>query len=418
MNLTLLLARRYLFSRNMRHTIHLVSLVAMLGVATAATALTVTLSVFNGFTDLVASFYTDFDPQLKIIPTQGKTFTDTDTLRNYLKTIPGVKTICPTLENQALATVGTRQKIVTIKGVDDNYTQLINTTRILYGRDTLLLHTPDNTTHFATPGIQIAAELGIGATPDVALNLYAPAPGERINLTDPSACFVKKQLATSGTVFSMKQEKYDGAYIITSLNIAQSLFTAQTRITSYELTLDKTANIQTIRTQINRHLKPNYQALDRPRQQADTFRIMAVERLVSFLFLSLILLLACINTVGATLMIILEKQTDIHTLSSMGMTTTQVQHIFMIRSLMITTIGAIIGIILGTTLCLLQQNYGLVTLGNTEGNFVVDAYPVNVRPTDLLLILLTTILLTTISLFYPIKSAITQVFRKKTPTPD
>ena len=205
MNFPLYIARRYLFSKKSHHAINIISAISVFGVALATTALVCTMSVFNGFQDLVASFFTTIDPQLKITPAKGKTMPSDHPKLTALKAYPGIQVYTETLEDQALVTYGEHQAMATIKGVDDNFALTADLDKLLYGDGTFTLHA--DVLEFGVLGIQLAAQLGLGASFDHPLQVYAPRKGERVNLSNPAESFTQNELYSPGVVFAVKQAK-------------------------------------------------------------------------------------------------------------------------------------------------------------------------------------------------------------------
>lgn len=401
MNFPFYIARRYLFSRKSHHAINIISAISVCGVAVATMALVCTLSVFNGFQDLVASFFTAIDPQLKVMPAKGKTMAADDPRLAELKRYPGIRTYVETLEDHALVVNGEHQAMVTVKGVDDRFAQTADLSRILYGDGSFTLHA--DVLEFGVPGIQLAAQLGLGARFDTPLQVYAPRKGERVNLSNPSASFTHDELYSPGVVFAVQQAKYDAHYILTSLRFARHLFGQEGRVSAVELQLTEGTDVRQARSNISRLLGDGFVVQDRYEQQEDVFRIMEVEKLIAYLFLTFILLVACFNIIGSISMLIIDKKDDVRTLRNLGAQDTQIIRIFLFEGRLISGFGALAGILLGLLLCYLQQTFGLIALGSSSGSFVIDAYPVSVHPWDVVLVFVTVVLVSYATLWYPVR---------------
>lgn len=401
MNFPFYIARRYLFSKKSHHAINVISAISVCGVAVATMALVCTMSVFNGFQDLVASFFTAIDPQLKVMPAKGKTMAADDPRLASLKTYPGIQTYVETLEDHALVIRGEHQAMVTVKGVDDNFAQMADLHKMLYGDGTFMLHA--DVLEFGVLGIQLAAQLGLGATFDEPLQVYAPKKGERVNLSNPSASFTQNELYSPGVVFAVQQAKYDAHYILTSLRFARDLFGQQGRVSAVELQLKKGTDVSQARRDIKALLGEDFTVQDRYEQQEDVFRIMEVEKLIAYLFLTFILLVACFNIIGSISMLIIDKKNDVRTLRNLGAQDAQIIRIFLFEGRLISGFGALAGIIVGLILCYLQQAFGLISLGDSSGSFVVDAYPVSVHLWDVVLIFATVVLVSYATLWYPVR---------------
>jgi lipoprotein-releasing system permease protein len=400
-NFPFYIARRYLFSKKSHHAINVISGISVCGVAIATMALVVTLSVFNGFHDLVASFFTSFDPQIEITPTKGKTVPADDPLLTKVKQNKSVDVATECVEDHALVMYNNRQAMVTIKGVEDNFTELTHINDILYGDGTFQLHA--DVLNYGTLGIQLAENLGTGARFDSPIEVYAPKREGQLDMSNPTDGFVQDELYSPGVVFSVKQAKYDRNYIITSIAFARRIFDQQGMISSLELRLKPGSNLESVKSDLQQIVGDKYKVLDRYEQQEDVFKIMKIEKFIAYIFLTFILMVACFNIIGSLSMLIIDKKEDVNTLRSLGATDKQIVHIFLFEGRMISTFGAIFGILLGLLLCWLQQLFGLVALGDSSGNFVVDAYPVSVHPEDILLIFVTVVLVGYLAVWYPVR---------------
>lgn len=400
MNFPFYIARRYLFSKKSTNAINVISGISVVGVAVASMALVVTLSVFNGFHDMVASFFTQLDPQLKITPAKGKTAASNDSTLMRIRQLDEVAVATDVLEDQALAVYGDRQQMVTIKGVDDNYDKLTHIRQILEGDGDYALHAADM--NYGILGLGVAYQLGIGYTYREPLKIYAPRREGQINMANLQDGFVEDELYSPGVLFSIKQGKYDKRYIITAIQFTRNLFDRDGELTSLELRLKPGSNFEHVKAQIQEMAGTRFVVRDRYEQQEDTFRIMKVEKLMAYIFLTFILVIACFNIIGSLSMLMIDKRNDVVTLRNLGASDRQIIRIFLFEGRMISAIGAVIGIAIGLLLCLLQQQFGLIGLGSTEGSFVVDAYPVSVHPWDIVVVFFTVLAVGFISVWYPV----------------
>ncbi len=401
MNFPFYIARRYLFSKKSTHAINVISGISVVGVAVATMALVVTLSVFNGFHDLVASFFTQMDPQLKVTPVKGKTAPADDPILTEIRQMPEVEVATECLEEQALAVYGDRQMMVKIKGVEDNFNQLTHIQEILEGDGDFELHAAD--LNYGIPGLGVAYQLGLGYTYEHPLRIFAPRREGQLNMANPTEGFVVDELYSPGVVFCMKQGKYDKNYILTSLAFTRHLFDLEGRLSSLELRLKPGSDFERVKGQMEEIAGKKYHVFDRYEQQDDTFRIMKVEKLIAYVFLTFILMIACFNIIGSLSMLIIDKKEDVVTLRNLGAKDHQITRIFLFEGRLISAIGAVLGVLIGLLLCWLQQQYGIVRLGSSEGSFVVDAYPVSVHPWDIVLILFTVMAVGFLSVWYPVR---------------
>jgi len=403
MNFPFFVARRYLFSKKSTHVINVISSISVIGVAVATMALVIVLSVFNGFHDLVATLFTSFDPQLKVVPVEGKTAPADDPILTQIRQLPQVDVATETVEDQALAVYQGRQAMVKIKGVDDNFAEMSHITDILYGDGTFSLHAAN--LQYGTLGIRLAQTLGVGAQWDGFLKIYAPKKeGQLVDMANPSDGFVADSLNSPGVLFAVKQSKYDKNYIVTSISFARNLFGQQGMVSDLEIRLKPGSNLDAVKEEMQQIAGSKYRVLDRFEQQEDTFKIMSIEKLMAYIFLTFILVVACFNIIGSLFMLIIDKKNDVVTLRNLGANDKQITRVFLFEGRMIAVIGAVIGIGLGLLLCLLQQQYGFVRLGDSEGSFIVDAYPVSVHYTDVAIIFFTVIAVGWLAVWYPVRA--------------
>ena len=249
MNYELFIARRYLFSKKSHNAINIISGISVVGVAVATMALVCTLSVFNGFHDLVASLFTAFDPQLRITLAEGNTIEANDSRLQQLKKMDCVAVYTPVLEDQAMVVTDGRQHVVTIMGVADNFSKQTHIQKILYGEGDFVLHA--DVLEYGVLGIQLASKMGLNVDFPEPLQVYAPKRGERVNMANPLSSFNHQELQSPGVVFMVQQSKYDANYIITSLGFAQSLFDQQGRISSAEVKLKKGVSLSRAKKEIS-----------------------------------------------------------------------------------------------------------------------------------------------------------------------
>ena len=402
MNFPFFIARRYLFSKKSTHVINVISSISVIGVAVATMALVIVLSVFNGFHDLVASLFTSFDPQLKVVPVEGKTAPSDDPILTQIRLLPEVDVATETVEDQALAIYQGKQAMVKIKGVEDNFSELSHITDILYGDGTYSLHAAN--LEYGILGIRLAQTMGIGAQWDGYLKIYAPKKEGQLDLSNPGEGFVADSLNSPGVLFSVRQSKYDKNYIVTSIAFARNLFGQQGMLSDLEIRLKEGSNLNTVKAEMQKIAGTKYKVLDRFEQQEDTFKIMSIEKLMAYIFLTFILVVACFNIIGSLSMLIIDKKNDVVTLRNLGANDKQITRVFLFEGRMIAVIGAVIGIGLGLLLCLLQQQYGFVRLGESEGSFIVDAYPVSVHYTDVAIIFVTVIAVGWLAVWYPVRA--------------
>lgn len=401
MSLASTIARRYLFAKKSTNAINIISGISVVGVVVATMALIIVLSVFNGFHDLVASFLTAFDPQIEITPAKGKSAPADDPLLLKVKAMPQIDVSTECVEDQALAVFNGRQMMVRIKGVEDNFQYLTNIKSILYGENEFTLHAAD--LEYGIPGIRVAADMGLGAAWNGWLKIYAPQREGQLDMMNPQDAFNVDSLMASGSVFSVKQAKYDKQYILTSITFARRLFYRQGEITSLSLRLKSGNDIEKVKKEVKAIVGDKYNVKNRFEQQEDTFRIMQIEKVLAYVFLTFILVIACFNIIGSLSMLIIDKKDDVTTLRHLGASDGLIRKIFLIEGSLISVVGAVIGTALGLLVCLLQQELGLVKMGSSSGAFIIDAYPLSVHYSDVAIIFVTVIIIGFISVYYPVR---------------
>lgn len=391
-NFSFYVARRYMFSKKSVGAINVISFISVAGVAVGTMALVIVLSVFNGFHDLVASLFTNFDPQIEVVPVKGKTINADVPELDRIRHLDFVDVATDVVEDQAIAVYGDRQRMVTVMGVDENFDQLTNISDILYGDGDFTLRVAN--LYFGVPGIRLAQDLGLGARWADYLKIYAPVRrGQLTDLDTPTDGFVVDSLLSPGVVYAVNQNKYDRDRIITSIYFARQLFDQDGMLSSLQLRLKPGTDLAEAKREIKAAAGEKFRVLDRFEQQADTFRIMQIEKVLAYVFLTFILIVACFNIISSLSMLIIDKKNDINTLHNLGANDRQIQSIFLYEGRIISAVGALIGIGLGLALCGLQQAFGFVKMGESSGTFIVNAYPVSVHYWDVLVVFITVILI-------------------------
>ncbi len=442
--LALRIALRYLFSRKSHSAINLITLVAACGVGIITAAMICMLSVFNGFEGLVSSLTSRFDPELRIQPTVGKTFHDSDTLRSILLSHPDVEAVGTTLEETVLLSYGGHQIPAIMKGVDSTFARVTQIDDILLGEDGFLLK--DEVADYCILGAGLASIISINRGFVRPLTVFCPrlidkkgyadpninnsnfsgqltvdAPRLRTsslqNLTNSDDAFAEANLYCSN-IFMVQQADYDNQYFLCSLPMARQLLGDSLLTSAYELRLRPGANPNKVKRDLTAGLNSSpyagglegvnsFSFLSRYEQQADAYRIMQIEKWLTFLLVFFILLIASFNAIGALSMLIIDKEAQISTLRNLGADPSLIRRIFTCEGWLITGIGAVVGLILGIILCLLQQHFGFITLGGGDTTrYVVAAYPVLLHWSDALLTLLAVASVGFLSTFYTVKSTL------------
>lgn len=397
--LPLMVARRYLFSRKKMRAINIISGISVAGIAFCTAALLCTLAVFSGFRDLMSSLYTQFDPPLMVTPAKGKFFcTDDPTIRGMMNR-SGVAAASFTLTDNALILFQGRPTVITVKGIDAQFEHVTHLRSILYGNGEWKLEQAGIS--YGTPGIGLAAQMG-GLNYGT-LQICAPRGGERVNMANPIENFSVEDIVAPGVCFNVNQRKYDENYLLVPLSFAQRLFEKPLQATALELSLKSGTDINKLKESLMKAGQGNFIVKDQLEQQEDMYRFMQIEKMVAYIFLTFILLIACFNIIGSVSMIVCDKHEDMATLNCLGASEHTIFRIFLYEGRFITLIGAVSGLLIGLLLCWAQQQFGLIKMGDEEGTFIVDSYPVGFYFSDFALVFITVVVMGFASLWYPVK---------------
>lgn len=416
MNLSFHIARRYLFAKKSHNAINIISMISVFGIALATAALVCVLSVFNGFTGVVSRTFSAFDPELQITPAQGKVFDPANPQIEEVKKITEIAFTSESLEENALLKNGERQEPIILKGVSKKFENLADIDKLIIDGRFLLREDASGTAENAEPdslaewhidngvvGAGLAMFLGVRANFVNLVEIYVPKRDVRVNPANPSTAFDRSSVFISG-VFALNQAKYDDQMMIVSIDLARELLRYETEVSSIDIKLKNAAEADKVQAKIKSILGDHYLVKNRFEQQEDLFRMVSIEKWVTFLILAIILVIAVFNIVGSLTILIIEKNEDIRILKNLGADNKLILKVFLFEGCLITLVGTIAGIILGLIICLLQQHFGLLQLGSTPGTFVMDAYPVVVEPLDVLLIFVTVSLISLLAVIYPVNN--------------
>ena len=402
MKLELHIAWRYLFSKKGHNAINIVSGVSAAAVGVVAAAMVCVLSVMNGFGALVEHMFSEFDPEIRITPAQGKSFRlDTLPVQQALA-LPFVQAASQVVEETALVRYKDHQQPARIMGVDTLFQQITHIDSILSDG---YFSVYDGAFERCVMGRGLAAQIGINAHFVGAVHIYAPKRLERVNMLRPDDAFLHETAFMAG-IFAVNQTTYDDQLLLVSLPLARRLFQYDTlTVTSLELQLasDSRLSARRMKTQLRECLGDGYIVADRYEQQADFFRILKIEKLLTALLLAFILLIACFNVIGSLSMLIIDKQEDIRILQHLGANNQTIRRTFLYEGWLITTLGALFGLLIGLAVCLLQQHYGLLKLGSGV-DYVISAYPVLVQAGDVLAVAAIVLLMGFLAAYYATRS--------------
>ena len=385
--LSLLFARRYLFSAKSHSVINVISAVSVVAVGVPIAAMIILMSVFNGFAGLVEGMQSAFDADLEVRPREGKTFAINELPTDSLRSLAGVRGVSFALEQSALAEYGGRQVVITVRGVDDDYSDVLPMDDYVHtGEFALRLGEIEQ----VCVGSSVAYRLGVRTFLDTPLNLYSPRRGE-ISTLLPIDAYTHRRAWPSG-VFSISGD-VDDSYILTTIELAQSLFDYDGRATNLLVAVADGASLERTRDAVQSVVGEKFKVVTRLEQQAALYRIMKYEKWGIFFISLLVLIIASFSIVGSLAMLIIDKRDNIATLRAIGARTEFVRSIFTGEGALIGVLGATIGLVIGVGICWAQQHFGLIEMPGTT--FVVSHYPVEMKLTDILLIMAAMAVVTT-----------------------
>lgn len=400
MNVSFFIARRYLFSKKSHNAINVISTISVCGIAIATMAMVCVLSIFNGFGGIVEGMFNAFDPDLKITVKEGKVFDYHTPEFEKAMQINGIQTISESLEENALFMFNESQVPVLMKGVSEEFKLMTDMEKLVVDGSFKLR---EDVVDYTTLGVGLAVTLGARPGFINAIEIYAPKRDVRVNLANPAVAFTKGYVQIGG-VFSLNSPEYDEQMAIVPIQLARDLFGYNNEVSSLDIQLDPNASVSKTKREIQRALGDNFLVKDRFEQQKESYRMLQIEKWVTFLILAFILLIAVFNVVGSLSMLIVEKQDDIKSLQNMGASDQLISRIFLYEGWLITFTGIITGIITGLVLCLIQQYFGLLRLSDTPGAYIIDAYPVIVKAMDIVIVFMVVSLISLLTVLYPVNN--------------
>lgn len=392
-----LFAKRYLVSRKSHHLINIITLIAITGITAGTAALFVILSVFNGFENLVLGLFNKFNPDLILVPAQGKTFRERDLNLDSVYTWPEVRSVVKVLEENALIKYKDKQFIATLKGVDASFVKLPEADSLLIEGE---YRFNSGETAQAVPGYGVAYSLGLQLD-DFLHPMEVYLPDRKRKAVSMDAESFRRSFMTASGVFSIQQE-IDDKFVLVPLTFVQYLLEADQELSSVEIRIRKAQDADAVQARLAAQTGESFVIKNRFEQEELLYKILKSERRAIFIILSFILLIATFNVLSSMSMLILEKRRDIRILHAIGAPVSLIRRIFLTEGLLIVLTGAVAGLILGSILCLLQQTFGFVKLGGGTGNFIVSAYPVSMKASDGILIFLIVLSLGFLASLFPV----------------
>lgn len=366
------------------------------GIIVGTLALVIVLSVFNGFSDLITSFFSRFDPDLKITPAEGKMFDPQQQEIQRIKNHPDVIHYAEIIEDVVLLKYGNQVYPAIMKGVPDNYRQYTSIDSLIVDGEFFLEKDGIN---YVAVGQGVAFYLGLSPRFPEPLQVYVPKKGNQV-LINPARAVSQGLVYPSG-VFAVLEE-VDSKYIIVSQPFAARLFESGTQISSIELGIKPDANIKKIQKEIEKNLGNVFHVKTKYQQHDLVYKTMQSEKWAAYLILIFILIIASFNILGSLSMLIIDKKEDIMILQSMGATSKTIRMIFLFEGWLISLVGAVTGTLLGLLLCWVQITFGIISLPS-NGSFLISAYPVRVVFSDILIILVVVLFIGFLASWYPVK---------------
>lgn len=370
----------------------------MVGIAFSTAALIIVLSVFNGLEGLLRSLYTSFDPEIKIELVKGKSFEATDELLSKIKSIHGVGIVTEVIEDYAYVRYRDADMVVTMKGVSDNFIDQHRLDNHLVDGKLALR---ENGIKYAIIGRGVQYALSVGIEENIFPLQVFYIKNVKSTSMDPSQLYAQSALQPGG-VFSI-EKTYDENFIFVPLDFAKDLLNYGDKRTSLEIQTNRGSNVYEIQDEVKKALGDSFRVLTNEEQHKDLYRLLKIEKLFTFLALSMLIVVASINIFFSLMMLALDKKKDISILSALGAHESFIQKIFLNEGALIAFLGAGIGLVLGGVICWLQDTFGLVGMGME--NAIVNSYPVEMKFTDFLLTALVIISITAIVSFYPARKA-------------
>lgn len=395
MNLSFFIAKRYLVSKKSTNAINIISWISIVAIAITTAALVIILSAMNGLTSVVADLYHAIEPDLKITAVNSKYISDKKTISDKIKSIHGINHISYSIEENALVKLDEKQAVVTVKGVDNEFKKLTQFDTVVYEGNYRFEY---NNQYYGVFGRGIAGKLGINVNDFVSpISIYAPTRG-KVESMNPEDAFNKLSISPAG-IFSLNDD-FDFKFVLIDLKAAQQLFDCPDSFSTIEIGIENKNELEQIQEQLSEKLGVNYQIKNRFQLNDVLFKTLKTEKLWTFLILAFILIIATFNIIGALTMLIIEKKKDIKTLYNLGADQKFIRNIFMKEGFLITSVGALSGLILGITICILQQQFHLVTFDDQS---VIPFYPIEMQWKDFVWIISLVMGIGFLAAIYPVR---------------
>lgn len=385
-NLDAAIAWRYLLSKKSHGAVGTISTVSMCAMAVATAAIVCVLSVFNGFRDVIASKLDSLSPDVMATPARGKTFADAEKLAADLTRLPEVAVATPTLSDNALVIANGQEMPVKVKGVIPDEYARVTSVRSLIRKDFGSYINDNDPSGPARATIAIGVASRLNAYPEDNMLIFAPRREGRVNLANPASSFISDSIHVTG-IYRTDQSQYDEDGIIMPIATVRDLLQYDSEASAIEIKAAPGISDTRAADAVASKLGEGFLVRDRMRQQEMNFRMVSIEKWVSFMLLGFILIIASFNIISSLSMLVIEKEKALATFSAIGMSRKRIGRIFAWESIYVALAGGAAGIVLGLILSLLQQHFGLIKIGGDPAAAVITAYPVRVEALDILVTL-------------------------------
>lgn len=394
MNLPLFFARRYFLAKRKVNFINIISILSMIGIAFSTAALVIVLSVFNGLEGLLRSLNNTFDPEIKIEASRGKSFEVTDSLLNKIKAVENVKVVTEVIEDYAYIRYREAEMAVTMKGVGSNFVDQHRLDNSIVAGS---LKLKDSLGNYAIVGRGVRYALSISVDESIYPLQVFYIKNVKSSVIDPSKLYSARSVMPGG-VF-MIEKNVDENNIFLPLDLVADLMDYGNKRTSLEVKTKEGANLTNVKSEIQKVLSEKFKVLTNDEQHQDIYRLLKLEKLFTFISLTLLILVASINIFFSLMMLAIDKKKDVSVLSALGSPSGLIKKIFLAEGSLIAFSGAIFGLLLGGIVCWAQQQFGLVGMGMDSS--IVNSYPVEMRAQDFLSVSLVITTITLLISIYP-----------------
>ena len=406
MNLPSFIAQRYLLAKKSHNLINIVTWISIISICVATFAMIFVLSVFNGFKVVISDMIHQLSPDLNISAVKGKTIDINEFPFEKIKDIDGVDFVFPTITEDVLFKNSNKQQIGQVKGVPDDYNKISRIRGTILNDTTFVVS--NDSYNFGIPGAGMAYFLGINVyQPYSSIQVFVPKRGDASAFNLENSFNRGNLLVTK--VFSTQQE-VDERMVLAPFDWLSDLIEYDDLCTDIEVFVNSqqsTGNsLNKIKKEIRNILGDEYKIQDQFEQQESLYKMMKAEKLAVYLILTFILIMATFNMIGALSMLIIDKRKDISLLKAIGAETNLVKKIFINEGLLISVVGGILGLVVGIIAVLIQQNFGIIRLGNGDGSYVIDAYPVALEFADILLVFITITVIGSLASFFTASKSI------------